>query len=747
MSTPKRRKLDTADSPQPMSAFALRKRLLAERTPVEDPVQPEAQPDTSVQSVPSTITKRRSSRKSKATGNGTIDTVTPQAILQEVCPKDRLPADPIKAPDDAPNLSGKLSPVLPSSENDISNEVQIAQLSSFKPSKRNLQRRKNGSLLLKLVDRERLAILGSYGIRVESGEITIYGATLNTSQRIHMVDAPHCHALPVIRCVEDATIELCPHPGVATLRELGSLSPLFRKLWNDTPDSTFQILYTAGDGPRRTILQDLVSPPEWNRELARILKQSSKTYSVMITGPKSSGKSTLGKILTNRLITNSGSSGRRRSPKGIAVLDLDPGQPEYCIAGHIALVLVTDPILGSSFSHPLPSSEFRHIRSHALAAASPASNPELYLQCAMDLMTHYKNSLGSYPLIVNTPGWIQGTGLDLLVSLIGQIRPSEVIYMSETGPAEAVEALKDACTSSDFSTLPSQASQYTVRTAAHLRSMQSMSYFHATSPTTRSKDFLQEWSAQPLTTIPPLQVGYTGATCGIFGVMCYDYQAPAELLADAINGTIVAVVEIESSQAFRGFADPSRSIDTNVGARTLAWGPDGDSLVTPVVNVMSQLRDSITTRTPEGIPFIDTSRGTTLDPSYSQSIGLALIRGIDADRGELQLLTPLPLKKIQEIKARGNDIVLVSGKFDSPSWAYTEEFYCQSRVNGEEDTVIEAMYVDSEERVAGAVQLESDEDSTVSKRGLPPWIEVLEGNQARGAGARVLRVRRDLGKT
>lgn len=77
-------------------------------------------------------------------------------------------------------------------------------------------------------------ILGSYGIRVKSGEITLNGAMLRMSDRVHWVNAPHCHALPVLRCSDDASLELLPHPIATSLRSLGKLAPQFRKLWNES---------------------------------------------------------------------------------------------------------------------------------------------------------------------------------------------------------------------------------------------------------------------------------------------------------------------------------------------------------------------------------------------------------------------------------------------------------------------------------------------------------------------------------
>lgn len=97
---------------------------------------------------------------------------------------------------------------------------------------------------------QRLVILGSYGLTIKSGAVTLAGATLRSSEKTHWVHAPRCHALPVLRCTDDATIMLQPHPAAPALRQLGKLSSMFARLWNEPPvDSskkdpaaTFQIV-------------------------------------------------------------------------------------------------------------------------------------------------------------------------------------------------------------------------------------------------------------------------------------------------------------------------------------------------------------------------------------------------------------------------------------------------------------------------------------------------------------------------
>ncbi|KAI0814100.1 hypothetical protein GGR55DRAFT_495757 [Xylaria sp. FL0064] len=738
-----------------MSAFALRKKLLAQQPEVASPSANEAETGISAELNEITATPGKKAGKTKTTRHASIERKEPSPKAGKSLPIQRGLAQ-VSGPHESQIAETPMS-LSPFSLDegqgnyDIRSPTQPINLSSFRPSKDNFRKKATGVCQLKLDEGERLVILGSYGVRVESGEVTISGASLRASKSISWVHAPQSHALPVIRCIDEATLELQPCPTAQGLKTLGILSPLFRKLWSEDsnpssqeqssgPSETFQILYNSEDGPKKTVLQDLKSPPEWNREMATLVAQNDPPPSIMITGPKSSGKSTFGKILTNRLLTDGRTQPRKAGRGGVVVLDLDPGQPEYCCAGQIALILVTKPVLSPSFCRPLDTPGIRTIRSHALASLSPASDPELYTEMAMDLITYYRNAFAPYPLVINTPGWIQGTGLDLLVSLIGELRPSEVIYLSQTGPADAIEALGGACKVARFSTLPSQSSRINLRTAIHLRSMQTMAYFHAEPTISENNDDYFRWFERPLTAMAPWQVHFRGAGRGIFGVLCYDFQTQPDLLADAINGTALAAVEVESTKAFRGIANhrilPNHSLDEANSASPMDLDiTEGSEARLPT---FYSLQQKITSLTEEGIPFFDTSLGLTLDPRYSRSLGLVLVRGIDVENGDLHLLGPIRSEQVEDVRTRGGQIILVSGKLDPPSWAYTEDLY--SKLGNEDADGGEGVELDSEE---GKGENTSTYDGSAASA---PWIEVVTRNQKRGAGSKVWRVRRDLGR-
>lgn len=471
----------------------------------------------------------------------------------------------------------------------------------------------------------------------------------------------------------------------------------------------------------------------------------------MICGPKSSGKSTFSRLLTNRLLTTSAT---QETDSPIAFLDLDPGQPEFSPPGQLSLHLLSKPNFGPPFSHPDGlTSGTKLIRAHSIAAVSPSSDPDFYSTCATDLFSHYVNVLlpmHHCPLAINTPGWILGTGLELLIDLIRITRPTQVIYMSQDGPREAVESLEDAGKPSPVLTLPSQPTEYLPRTSAHLRTMQYMSYFHQ--DTMASGD--RVWNSDPVTSLAPLEVNYTGKAAGILGVMCLGEQPSIEMVRDTIDGSIVALVVIEDMAAILSLKSNEkmeRYIEDQSGEYTsMDMDNNSNKVVKTHFTEQSYRRpeNHLILHTPEGIPYLNPANAMSLDPTYSHTIGLALVRAIDVRRQKLQLLTPISPNTIKDISASGKAIILVSGKLDTPGWAYLEALYRKdadmkevAKQRESDEGTQESGDEEGGDAVTGGQQDHMDGFENA------PWIEILRGHKGRDVGARVWRVRRDLGKT
>lgn len=455
------------------------------------------------------------------------------------------------------------------------------------------------------------------------------------------------------------------------------------------------------------------------------------------------------KLLVNRLLSTSietTKSAKAATNPEVALLDIDPGQPEYSPPGQLALVHVQEPNFGPPFAHPIPGPKDKILRSHSIGATSPALDPDLYMSCALDLFAHYRNTLARFPdcsLVINTPGWVLGTGLEILVELIAKMKPTEVIYMSKDGPSEVVESLAEAAASIPVTTLPSQTSEYTTRTAAHLRTMQYMSYFHMNS----SKEKWLTWNTRPLTSMPPWEVSYSGDNPGIVGILCYGEQPPPGLVVDTINGSLVAIVVIDDMKAIPGWDMKEKEGLPNKPADDR----DLNGMDFEYSNFNPELQLPLILRTPEDIPYFNPANAISLDPKGSHSIGLALVRGIDVARKRIQVLTPIPHSEIEEINKAGKSIVLVSGKLDTPGWAYIEELTQKLHLEKSNKKMsLDAMNIDSEdsEDSSDDTGVDKAEDQRNLEEGFKsaPWVEKLEGHQGRGVGSRVWRVRRDLGK-
>jgi polynucleotide 5'-hydroxyl-kinase GRC3/NOL9 len=503
-------------------------------------------------------------------------------------------------------------------------------------------------------------------------------------------------------------------------------------------------LYSSKDGPAKAYLQPIISTPEWNQALSKFpTPPGQKTPVVMICGPKSSGKSTFAKLLTNRLLSLTTENNLNRTSRinkftGVAILDLDPGQPEYSAQGQLSLIHLQEPNFGPPFTHPIPGSQSRIIRAHTVGAVTPSFDPILYMECALDLFSYYHNLLSTLPkcpLVINTPGWVLGTGLEVLVDLIAKCRPTEVIYMSQDGPQEVVETLQEAAKTIPMLTLPSQVSEYTTRTAAHLRTMQVMSYFHL-KPSNQKR---LAWDGRPLTWMPPWEIKYSGEAAGILGIMCYGEPPPPPLLLEAINGCLVAVVVVDAMVAIPGWGIEDQD----------PMDEDSIGLDPPLTQSQSQgVQAPLIVRTPkENLPYFNPANTISLSPIHSHCLGLALVRGIDVPRQRLQVLTPIPPKVIQDINDEGKSIVLVSGKFDTPGWAYIEELVQKDAARKETRKGKAGDGAgDAEVNDRGLVDNIGDVEENGESVLDVPWVEKLEGSEGRGIGARVWRVRRDLGR-
>ena len=557
--------------------------------------------------------------------------------------------------------------------------------------------------------------------------MTLLGATLRPDGSIHRVYVSSIHALPRITAVPHEAdpgqvIELIVAACQSGIRRLHRLSPLIERIWNEEkpvgPLSTTSItsgrsftpvgtslllqsvmaetdtvaqLYLSTDDRLRRRLETLEVPHSWNWVTGHLTEHGKLTDRsvIIVCGPKCSGASTFVRLLLNRILT-------RTSPQsataghdemiGCDLLDLDAAQPEYCPPGLVSLVHLDRPTLGPPFTHPSTSGSCgnRLRRAHSISVTSRHADPFHFRACAIDLLEKHRESIDSKPLVVTLPGWTSVTGLEILVQLIRDICPTDVVCLSKTDPSRTTGMLKDARGKASFHTIPSQGRKHRSHASSSLRAIQTLSYFHLARP----RDGNLRWHTSSILNQRPWVVGYFGKTVGICGIMIPGDSLPPERLINVLDGNLVAVVVLEEPIDLHHISR-QRKAPPGPGASTANIDRDvseGDTCnfnahrETAIDEQDASLRVSnshglvVQHTTAEKLPYVYYPQtNAPLDPSKSRCIGLALVRGIDSAQHKLHLLTPIPKSEIADLSRHDEQVILVLGNLESPTWAYTED--------------------------------------------------------------------------
>ena len=474
----------------------------------------------------------------------------------------------------------------------------------------------------------------------------------------------------------------------------------------------------------------------------------------------------------NALLTRA-TSPSQQAPKEaqVILLDIDPGQPEFSSPGEISLIDMRSCNLGVPFTHPTvpPVTGSKLLRSHHVGSISPRYDPKHYLNCVLDLVQCYQriSSLNrALPLLINCSGWIQSTGLDIIIKLLNCSNATDVIYTSTTGPEDVVHTLVTACSGGEcvLHQVSSQPFQDLFYTASRLRTMQTLSYFHLAE--TEAANL--RWDTLPLISQSPMVVPYVGSKQAVFAVMILGDDHNPDSLSFILDGSVVGLVLIEDESAvfpsegmFADSAMDDRSEEANgycIQGQVRQIGSPGaqDSLNSETSFASSGLLDitspqgekhNMLVKTPghlkhpsilrsrNGIPYMPFSNHSTppLSPKFSRSLGQALVRAVDHTNHAFHLLTPIPKSELQSLHQQKRKIVLVRGRLDLPTWAYKEDLECEASSRRRQLRLLGDFQDDS------VVKEEEALESRAEKR---PWVGIA-GAKRKGS-AKVRRVRRDI---
>jgi polynucleotide 5'-hydroxyl-kinase GRC3/NOL9 len=109
-------------------------------------------------------------------------------------------------------------------------------------------------------------------------------------------------------------------------------------------------------------------------------------------------------------------------------MDLDPGQPNYNLAGLVALLRMTKSILTNA-----DFKDAEVVKGYYLNTPTPNLNMIYYLACTVKLLEDFKGILSEKKkvLIVNTCGWVDGLGADIQMKIVAELQPQMVVTMTK----------------------------------------------------------------------------------------------------------------------------------------------------------------------------------------------------------------------------------------------------------------------------------------------------------------------------
>jgi polynucleotide 5'-hydroxyl-kinase GRC3/NOL9 len=406
-----------------------------------------------------------------------------------------------------------------------------------------------------------LIIKGQFILEIQRGALEINGVIYHSNAAPMMFINPVSNSLPLLQAtqvldssqLENEQTEENDHlfipdyksvikvTNLSTgLETIGRLCPLFKNLfWNfgnmtaeDLRDLNQYELAFHGYTFFPVIKPDnsisVIRYKNWLSEIQSLMKlyQQDQCLKIMVVGGKNSGKSTFLRLLVQHMLSSS-------DALPINFMDLDPGQPEYSKPDCISLSKVQEIQYGNHLSLTSTQSQLNHY----IGFNSPKDQPKRYNILVEDLIHRYESdgALKHESLLINTPGWIKGYGLELTKTLLERVKPTHVVYLN-SGTSELDLIIPQR---TQLITLQGSFQQSLCRySSSQLRILKTIAYFH------KVDDF--KFDFQPVLFTPPVQVSY-GTEMGIrAATILSESDISLDHIEDAVEGTICALYSVET---------------------------------------------------------------------------------------------------------------------------------------------------------------------------------------------------------
>lgn len=296
----------------------------------------------------------------------------------------------------------------------------------------------NDNIIIGLQNNDLLVIKGQYNLSLLYGELLIDSYKLNDNSKSLIINASSLNSLPCLKSLNNSTkftskyftnsfsciIKLSNYND--NMPHLQNLYPHLKNLYSfdDNNKYTFSILTKPEQNKLATSFSE-----SWiyhlNNLSSKLINNSNNIpTNLLIIGNKNTGKSTFLKLLANTLLSNNNNNDNE---KIIQILDIDPGQPEFCLPGCICLTKINAPLIGTIQSFNLSNSNNSIIKYYGFT--SPNIQPINYFNQLDDLIEKINKSKNTITLI-NSPGWVKGFGTEIISNLNNNLDLNYLIQLS-----------------------------------------------------------------------------------------------------------------------------------------------------------------------------------------------------------------------------------------------------------------------------------------------------------------------------
>jgi len=367
------------------------------------------------------------------------------------------------------------------------------------------------------------------------------------------------------------------------------------------------------------------------------LSKKPTPHNILLLGGKNSGKSTFLRILLNHMVRKADLINVQQ----VAVLDIDPGQTEFSDPGCISVTIHRKPAFGSinslkelSQKSEMPVPDIQEF----VGFTSPQVQPQSFFRKLKRLIDKLP---ADCPVLVNTPGWIKGFGVQIFEELTRMMHITHLVLFTNSERPEndqyLLEGLQyDYLIRLQGFHLPS--SVHTMKySSSQIRNFKILSYFHY-SIHTHHYDFT------PLLSESPYRIPYSSLECGT--------QKPLAFISLLDGNSNVNAEDVDDFLVFQV-----------VGMFTVTKSHFSD--------LVSSLTDSTRKNgrliQAKGLPNIAVECSQLLEGADMKYHGLALIHSIDRRSKSVNIYTPIDLSHISELVTEQDEkLVFVKGGLKYP---------------------------------------------------------------------------------